>query len=160
LPEDSDETSYTKRWDASSASNIAKFTTFVACNPAGGNQDYNVVDNDPNGVTFGDLWEYIGEYFGVPVTTQKGYDANEDVECKLQKGVWRDIVAKHGGDVNACESYGTWWFFQFQMAITFQTHVSMEKAERELGWTTKCDTRKELGRIFDSMKAAGVLPSF
>jgi len=158
IPADSDETSYTKRWDTSSASNLAAFTTFAACKPEAANQAYNVVDHDPNGVTFADIWEYIGKYFGVPVTAKKGFDVQKDVEEKLKRGVWEEIVAKHGGDQNACRDYGTWDFFQFQLAITFETHVSMEKARRELGWTTQCDTRHEMGKIFDNMRAAGVIP--
>lgn len=159
LPEEGDETSFTKRWDASSASNIAAFTTFAACHPGAADQAYNVVDNDPNEISFGDIWLYIGDYFGVPVTTKKGHNAEHDVQAKLDRGVWKDIVNKYGGDPNACINYGTWWFFQFQMAITFKTHVSMEKARRELGWTTRCETRQELGNIFDAMKEAGVIPN-
>ncbi|RSL96399.1 hypothetical protein CEP52_011491 [Fusarium oligoseptatum] len=159
LLEEGDETSYTKRWDASSASNIAAFTTFAACHPGAADQAYNVVDNDPNEITFGDIWRYIGEYFGVPVTTKKGYNAEHDIQAKLDRGVWKDIVKKYGGDPDACVNYGTWWFFQFQMAITFKTHVSMDKARRELGWTTRCDTREELGKIFKSMEEAGIIPN-
>ena len=154
-----DDNCYNKRQDVSSATNIAAFTTYMACHPKAANQDYNIVDNDANAVTWRDLWEYMGEYFGVPVTAEKGFDLNADLEAKFKRGVWSEIAARHGGDKDACEKFGTWYFFHFAMLYaTWGAHVSMEKAKREIGWTTQCDSREELKKIFDLMKREGVIP--
>jgi hypothetical protein len=97
---------YNKRQDVSSAAHIARFTTYMALNDDAGNQDYNVIDNDPKGPTFKDYWEFFGEYFGVPVSTKVGYHAGEDAEEKIKNGVWNEISKKYGVDPKAAETYG------------------------------------------------------
>ncbi|OAL38297.1 hypothetical protein AYO20_02356 [Fonsecaea nubica] len=150
---------YEKRQDFSSAANIAAFTTHLALHPNAQNQSYNIVDADPKGLTFREIWESMGQYFGVPVTTRAGFDIEADIESKLKRGVWEDLVAKHGGDKDACEKFATWSFFGWIMRYaTWGSSVSMDKATRELGWTTRFDTRKDLCKIFDTMKLEGVVP--
>ncbi|KAH0837221.1 hypothetical protein FOPE_04546 [Fonsecaea pedrosoi] len=150
---------YEKRQDFSSAANIAAFTTRLALHPNAQNQSYNIVDADPKGLTFREIWESMGQYFGVPVTTRAGFDIEADIESKLKRGVWEELVAKHGGDKDACDKFATWSFFGWIMRYaTWGASVSMDKAARELGWTTRFDTRKDLCKIFDTMKLEGVIP--
>ena len=122
---------YQKQQDFSSASNIAAFTTYLAPHPDAGKQAYNIVDNDSAGVTFQDLWESMGENFGVPVTTKVGFDIEKDIDGKLKRGVWQELVDKRGGD--ACDKFATWPFFGWIMRYaTWPAHVSMEKAAKEV----------------------------
>ena len=153
------DSSYEKRQDFSSASNIAAFTSYMARQPDAANQAYNIVDNDPAAVTFRDLWEFMGQYFGVPVVTKVGFDIEKDIHNKLGRGVWHELVGKHGGDRDACEKFATWPFFGWIMRYsTWAAHVSMKKAAKEIGWTTQCDTRGESKKIFDTMRSVGVIP--
>ena len=150
---------YEKRQDFSSASNIAAFTSYVARQPNAANQAYNIVDNDPAAVSFRDLWESMGQYFDVPVITKVGFDIKRDIKEKLDRGVWHELVAKCGGNKDACEKFATWPFFGWIMRYsTWPAHVSMVKAAKKIGWTTQFDTRPELRKIFDTMKKEGVIP--
>jgi nucleoside-diphosphate-sugar epimerase len=150
---------YERRQDFSSASNIAAFTTYLATRAGAANQAYNIVDNDASETTFADLWEYMGSYFGVPVTAKSGFGLRKDIEDKLKAGIWQKIVNGHGGDKDACERYATWNFFVWAMGnAPWGSHVSMEKAAREIGWTVQCDTRQDMKRIFDTMREQGIIP--
>ena len=160
-PEHGDNSCYWKRQDVSSASNIAQFTTYMSLHSEAGNEDYNVVDNDPSAPTFKDLWEFFGEYFGVRVTTKVGYDVGEDIDGKLRRGVWGEIVEKYGGDKDACETYMTSYFFHWCMCLgDWGCWASMEKAKREIGWDVRADSREEFRKIFDGMRDKGVIPKF
>ena len=150
---------YTKRYDVSAANNIADFTTYVALHPSAGNRDYNIVDNDPTAPTFQDFWEYMGKYFGVPVETKVGYSAVDDMAEKVKRGVWEEVVRKHGGDPDAVKTFGTFFMFHWVMCLgDWGCWASMEKAKKEIGWVKRVDSRKETGRVFDEMRANGTIP--
>lgn len=154
------ESCYEKRQDFSSASNIAAFTSYLATHAGGANQAYNIVDSDASETTFADLWEYMGSYFGVPVTTRAGFNLGKDIEDKLKAGLWGQIVDKHGGDRDACERFATWKFFAWAMGnAPWGSHVSMDKAFREIGWTVQFDTRQDIKRIFDTMRETSIIPT-
>ncbi|OQU95197.1 hypothetical protein CLAIMM_01440 [Cladophialophora immunda] len=158
VPVDGD-SCYEKRQDFSSATNIAAFTSHLATHEGGANQAYNIVDKDASETTFADLWEYMGGYFGVPVTTRAGFDLAQDIENKLQAGVWEQIVDRHGGSRDACERFATWRFFAWAMGnAPWGSHVSMDKAAQELGWTVQCDTRQDIKCIFDTMREERIIP--
>ncbi|EXJ56260.1 uncharacterized protein A1O5_12716 [Cladophialophora psammophila CBS 110553] len=159
VPTDGDNC-YAKRQDFSSASNIAAFTSYLATHAGGANQAYNIVDNDASETTFADLWEYMGSYFGVSVTTRPGFDLARDIEDKLKAGVWGQIVDRYGGDKDACERFATWRFFAWAMGnAPWGSHVSMDKAGREIGWTVQWDTRQDIKRVFDTMRKEGIIPT-
>lgn len=175
-PEYVDNNCYEKRYDVSAASHIAKFTTYAALHQEGGNKDYNIVDNDPKAPTFRDFWEFFGEYFGVPVATKIGYHAGDDAEAKIKRGVWKDIAQKYGVDPEGAETYGklppdpsdepkadrwlgTFYMFHWVMALGYwASWASMDKAKKEIGWTEQADSREECRRVFDAMKADGIIP--
>lgn len=150
---------YNKQQDVSSATHIARFTTYMALHPEAGNKDFNIVDNDPRAPTFRDYWEFMGRYFGVDVDTKVGFNIQEDAEAKVNDGVWRDIAEKYGVDPEAAERYGTFYFFYWAMCLgNWGCWASMEKARREIGWDQTTDSREELKKIFDEMVEEGTIP--
>ena len=176
-PEYSNNNCYEKQYDVSSGAHIAKFSTYMALHPDGGNKDYNIVDNDPKAPTFRDFWESFGEYFGVPVATKVGYHAGDDAEAKIKRGVWKEIAEKYGVDPKAPETYGitlaidhlpcrradcrtgTFYMFHWIMALgDWGCWASMEKARKEIGWTEHTDSREECRKVFDAMRAEGAIP--
>ena len=153
------ESCYEKRQDFSSAANIAAFTSYAALEQGAENQAFNIVDNDKSAPTFKDIWEFMGSYFGVPVTTNYDFDVEADIKEKLQRGVWKEMVETHGGDRDAFEKFATLSFFGWIMKYsTWPAHVSVAKAAKEIGWTRQHDTRQDLRQTFDSMKKEGVIP--
>lgn len=153
------ESCYEKRQDFSSAANIAMFTSYAALEQGAENQAFNIVDNDKGAPTFKDIWESMGSYFGVPVTTKYDFDVEADIKEKLQRGVWTDLVRQHGGNRDAFDKFATLSFFGWIMKYsTWPAHVSMAKAAEKIGWTRQYDTLEELRRTFDAMKKEGVIP--
>lgn len=143
----------------SSAAHIGRFTTFMALHPDAGNKDYNIVDNDPSAPTYRDYWEFMGNYFGVPIDTKVGFDIQADAEGKVRDGAWKEIAEKYKVDPEAAERYGTFFFFYWAMCLgNWGCWASMDKAKSELGWDERADSREELKRIFDEMVREGTIP--
>lgn len=151
---------YTQRQDISSAKHTAAFTSHIATHPNAADQHYNIVDNTDPPITFQDLWEFIGDYFGVAVQVRPGFDIEADIAEKLKRGVWKDLATKYGGDLDAPDKYAAWYFFSWKMQYAYwSAMVSVDKAARETEWNEKCDTLGEVREIFDSMKRMKVVPS-
>ncbi|KAH7074367.1 hypothetical protein BKA63DRAFT_543245 [Paraphoma chrysanthemicola] len=124
--------------DKSYAPGLAHFTVWAATQHHCANEAFNYVNGDV--LVWKHLWKKLADYFGV-----------ED-----KKEVWKRVVAKHGGKVEAFE-WSSWAHLDWAIGKSWYTLLSMSKA-REYGWTRTDDTSESFLKTIRSFENAGILP--
>jgi len=146
-------------WDVpvecSTASNIAKFTSYISQNTEAAGHEFNISDADPTQPTFKDYFEYLGQYFGVPIEQKEGYSIAEDMKDK--EAVWNEIAEKYGADKEAF-GYATWKFLDMTFQGTPGAVVYDMSKARKYGWNETRNTREEIGKVLDEMKKEHIIP--
>ena len=144
---------YNNRQHMSSATCIAEFSLFMATNPKAANEAFNIVDGVDT--TFRDVWEYLGQLFGVKVVVGEHKETLE-FYTKDKSPLWHELCRTHGGNENAW-NWATWDFVDGICMRDFPADVSMEKA-KQFGWTRTFDTKEELKKIVLAMQSENALP--
>ncbi|KAJ3039484.1 hypothetical protein HDV00_012164 [Rhizophlyctis rosea] len=159
--------------DMSAASNNAKFQEWCAENSGRiKGKDGGAVFNIHNGdtVRWSDLWPKIGEYFSVPLPSEKEAFTIPDpkagqMACQVQlskempakKDLWDSIAKKHNLDASAYE-YATWKFGEFATGRSWSDEGDMTRA-REAGWDVTVDSWQTWKESFDKMKELKIIPA-
>lgn len=141
--------------DMTDAGQLAAHLEWASVNPAGRDQDFNIVNGDV--FRWNWLWPRLAAYFGIEAAPFP--DTVSPLEGRMQDAAaqWRTIAARHDlaeADINRLAS---WWHTDADLGRTMEVVNDMTKS-RKAGFLDYCSTPDAFIALFDRLKAERLIP--
>jgi nucleoside-diphosphate-sugar epimerase len=144
---------YEALYQCTATDQLAAGILWMAQAPEAANQAYNLVNGDY--FRWVNLWPVFAEHFGVPLGPVRKFSLSEAMADK--GAVWDRIVRRHGLRPYPMERVAHWPYAEYIWAREWDVMSDMTKA-RLHGFHRTVDTEAEFIRLFDQLRAAGVIP--
>lgn len=133
---------------------LARAMVWAATEPAAADQAFNVNNGDL--FRWEEMWPRLADYFGVPVAPGLPISLAEVMADK--EPVWEEIVARHGLARTPYRDISSWAFGDGVFSWDYDLIADGSKLRRH-GFHEYVDSAEMFVRIFDDMRARGIIPA-
>jgi len=151
------------RYDIADVDLLCRFEIWLTVNRNKSNvpnNAFNFVNKNAESFNWQEMWQNIGNYFGLKVPERiSTRNLDDEVRQRDKQELWKQMVKKYDLKDLPLDDAATMRFLDWSLHRTWDTFTSMDKA-KSVGWTEERDFKQSFFNLFDQLIEEKVIPNF